>query len=303
MRLFTAALFAALCIGCVEPAAPETTGTGGGNAGTGGGTATGTGGGTSVGGGSGTGGTTGTSDGGPSQFGWVYVSSSPGGPTNATAFFSKVSPVPDGGSNCTLTTDGRCIIQACKPDGGGSTHRFQSAGTIAITGGSVPATLSWSVDAGYYQGFFNGGYFFTGSQLTITAAGDSVSAFSASVMPPSPMVVALPPVSSGAKRQVNRTQPLSVTWTGASAGSVVISLQTNLPYTAYVICTVPASDGNATIVPSVLAHLTPGEGFLMVSQQSTTEVQAGDWPISVVAATNSLTSDGGVWPTHFIDIQ
>lgn len=285
--------------------------TGGGGTGAGGGTGVGggnnvgggngVGGGTAVGGGTGTGG--GSVDAGSNRFGYVSFYTSQTGPSWASANFYEVLST-QVSSSCVTTQQGQCSLTVCGPVDGGTQvpYVFRSAGTVGITGGQQPVALY--PQGNMYSVFNTTGSLYTGgTQLTVSAAGATVPAFSANVTAPTQVQLTSPtPPAPGAKLQLYRNQPLSFGWAGSSVGTLQVTVGSLTVGAPYVMCQFPASQGSATIPASTLSNLLGGPGYIAIIQNSQAKVHAGAWEISLTAST-SATSGGTTLGTILTDVN
>lgn len=264
--------------------------------GTGGGT--GTGGGVQAGGGGGaSGGGSGWSipvDGGTARYGVVAITEdSVGIPANASvvAFFAELTRAPR--PNCTSGTYGPCTTLSCVPIDGGLIPDVivsHGAGTVTITGtaqdgGTVVfpwnnATNSYSYPFITYRDthLFN-----SGDVLTMSAAGGEVPAFSGNVVAPGTLTLTSPDSQTclpgfPASCTLDRSSPLTVTWSGGVSGTAIVMLEVNTDrYTPnQVSCTVPAATGSLTIPAAALATLPAAlNGTLTLESQGLTELDVG----------------------------
>lgn len=151
--------------------------------------------------------------------------------------------------------EGLCVGGVCRdwPLG-------RSAGTITITGLVQPMTLTWTGDY-YAQSFFPmGDLFAPGAAIGVTAAGDEVSGFGATVAG----VTAIAPDLDGSchnELHVTRGEDLAVTWPDAVAGTrVMLRLPGpnnghGMPPRAVIECEGPDTGG--FVVPASLIDVLP----------------------------------------------
>lgn len=118
-----------------------------------------------------------------------------------------------------------------------------------------------------------------GELIGVTATGDVVPAFTATVTEPDPVEATLP-------TRVSRSTDLVVTWTPSAAAEMDVFL-TPMPIDSpIVVCTVPASAGAVTLPGRLVAGTSDRSTTAWLTLQSieTTTVVAGDYQIDVYAA-------------------
>jgi uncharacterized protein (TIGR03437 family) len=203
----------------------------------------------------------------------VAQSTAPGSPTSNTAagFFQQSSGVsgPGGGG---LSSIGGCILTQTVSGGATSTTTALNPGTITVSGpgGSLTTLTSIPQLAGFYAGTLTsipstgGAYVFNG---TAGSGANAVGAFTVTVNFPNPLIVW---TNQNAAATVNRTQGLTVTWTGGSPGSYVFISGNATSGTASgsFSCYAPQSAGTFTVPSYILLGLPSGSGNTSV-QNST----------------------------------
>ena len=133
----------------------------------------------------------------------------------ASAGFSAVADA------CAREVVGPCTISSC-----GAFASFADAGTVTITGGTQPVTLTPGVDHQYAPLTVQNTLFADGADLSFAAAGGMVPAFDQSVTAPSRATITSPvePPSQDPTLTIDRTQAFSIAWSGGGSGQVQVSL-------------------------------------------------------------------------------
>lgn len=167
-----------------------------------------------------------------------------------------------------------------------------SAGTITVSGAAVPITLVPeplpNQQGMGYPPFTNSdqNLWTIGASLTVTAAGDVVSAFSGTVVAPDPVTITEPDLSSGL--MINPSQDLSLAWTGGAADQVAIELSVQ---GIRIECDFAASDGAGMIPKEALQLLPSGTGAVFGVVEGLDELQlADDWLVLLIARTRASSS-------------
>lgn len=117
-----------------------------------------------------------------------------------------------------------------------------------------------------------------GETLTITAAGDVVSAFTGQVDMPARITPTIP-------ASTDRTAPMTIDWTlGAEPTERVIVMMV-LPSTGFVLCRTAAANGSVAIDASLLADApTTDSAVALVRAENETAVRVGNVDARLVAA-------------------
>lgn len=118
-----------------------------------------------------------------------------------------------------------------------------------------------------------------GEAISITATGDAVPAFTATVLEPAPVEAVLP-------TRASRSADVVVRWTPSSADEMDVLLRPISAGSPVVVCTVPASDGVVTLPARLVAGTSRAaeSAWLAFQSVSTTTVIVGDYAIDVYAA-------------------
>jgi hypothetical protein len=155
--------------------------------------------------------------------------------------------------------------------------------TLSLSGPNTSISLTKSLQP---LGPFYGGSISSitpGGTYTLTGTGGSqVGPFTATAKFPTSFTV----TNMSSLTTVNRSQPLTINWTGSGFDTVEIQINTTTETSTTVNglglnCAVPASLGTYTIPAAALAYLTPGSvqmqvtadntGGFAVSEESTTD--------------------------------
>ena len=199
--------------------------------------------------------------------------------------------------SCTTAKDGSCTIYTCSSPNpsadAGALPPQASAGTISLSGALEALTLTPKADGSY--GFLGGSKLMwkDKAQLTLTASGGKVPGFSATLDGAGPLLVLTPNMGPATPLTLNRNQPFSLTWSGASVGTATVSLARSLQNAATtdsvsVSCTYPASAGAATIPTSTLLKIpAAGNGSINVYAGDQKQIIAGAWLVYVTEISGS----------------
>ena len=241
----------------------------------------------------------------PTKRGFLFVQSYdamnvPNMPTrggNASAGFWMV-----GSSYCTNSAPvGPCEVMMCPA--GTAPPPDASAGTITITGGVMPITLTPNADKSYTAITSQTAALFTGgASVMFSAAGADVPAFSTSLTMPAKATITSPvePPSSSPYLIVNRAQDFTVRWSGGG-GTFQIGLYSPTTTWPALMCKFPASAGSGTIPSSALMMLAAGMGSFSMSTIADADKTAGDYAVDVSAYFNAVWADNSIvsGPTTF----
>ena len=246
---------------------------------------------------SGTGGTA-----GGRRAAFVSVVSGPESDIKLHSFTAKAGFVfsPDGTEAVfTTSTVGSCEIRLFTVPPTMGTPSNVDAGVITITGGKVPVTLTPNAMSAYAlvsdpaKDLFDGG-----EMITITAAGGTVPAFTASLTASVGVDVTLPlePPNKG-PLPVDRTSDLVFTWNNGGPGDVIVFLNDGVGSRVY--CTFSSAAGTGTVPKAALAKLSAGsKGSFGVASITLKTVTVGSWPIQLAVGT-AFTWNGAFNPQTF----
>jgi hypothetical protein len=180
-------------------------------------------------------------------------------------------------TGCTAQTSGACVYYSCPqiiPEPSGA-----SAGSIAISGGSIPAGTIASVDPDdYYTYFATTALFSIGDSLSIIGSGGVVPAFGpVSVVVPPQVAVLSPVIGDGGTLTISTAADLKWTWSGGTPGGSFFVNGNGV--TQYFKCRWDVSLGQATVPQAMLAGLAGEVGDIDYGQETTTTFTAGEFAI------------------------
>jgi uncharacterized protein (TIGR03437 family) len=187
--------------------------------------------------------------------------------SSVNAAFLKETNLPYLGGYGLVSTGGCIVLPMSVPQ---PTISYLAAGTMSISGPggtlTIPQGGSGSLIA--YQLTLPAGYFpATGGTFTISATGSAdVKPFFVTVSDPRPLVW----TNQTAITEVDRTQPVTVTWTGGVPGTYVQigGGSTTIDASATFLCIAPVEAGQFTIPTYVLAATPAGSGGINLINQS-----------------------------------
>ena len=123
-------------------------------------------------------------------------------------------------------------------------------------------------------------------QISVTASGADVPGFTTNVTMPPSITVNSP--SAFTALTITRSSGFSTRWTQASTGSVIVVIAQGVTGSLTAIsCIYPTSAGQATIDPSLLNALAPGETTL-VAVKPTGQMTLSAVPYPVTVAANNI---------------
>ena len=265
-----------------------------------------------------TGGDGATESGGSGKTGRINVSQT--AIAGGTSYFSSVAASFSAGGgtvvvagNCTTTTQGSCTVLKCTaPPDAGTVDAGEdggdagpvvapNAGDITVSGPKFPDGGSFVLtpgDAGTYQGATGpttAPIFAGGDNLTASAAGKDVPAFSnQTLVAPSDLDVTAPTFTASVTT-FKRSENLAITWTAADGGAatgtvnVLVSAHDTPDDSSTIItCAFPAAGGTGSVPTAALQDLpqangTTINGFISIIPEAATPFTAGDWNITFSA--------------------
>lgn len=165
-------------------------------------------------------------------------------------------------------TIGPCnVLDETYPAGGkeatGADAYLNAGPSLSVSGAGIPTTTVPPVNTPtgpVYIANFAKGALVNGGTYTLTGPGGSqVGAFTATATMPGSLTV--PNLSSFTT--INRSQPLTVNWTGTGFDQVIIRIETDIltassTHSANLTCAVPAAPGTYTIPAAALSYLLAG---------------------------------------------
>lgn|GEM_PF-6459627 len=200
---------------------------------------------------------------------------------------------------CTKTTEGACVVEDCvKPAAvdAGPTPVEPTAGVIAITGGTIPAGLKLTPNAaGVYSpsSIPMSQAWLGATDITFTAAGAGVPAFTKMLKSPATLTLTSPHVTTW-----DSSTSRDITWSGTGLNSVVLTLSksstTNL---VLATCTFAASALTGSVPAAALVKLK-GSVFYEVAHEDSSAITPGGYDVKVLirsflreaASTNGLAT-------------
>ena len=129
--------------------------------------------------------------------------------------------------------------------------------------------------------------FASGADIGVKAAGGTVPAFDKKLVAPSLVTVTSPAwPAAGTPYDLDRTKPISLVWTGGTAGDVTASVTTFATgQTALISCKFKAADGKGTVPASALGKLVvTTQGSISVGASSSLAFDQGDWKMTLSAS-------------------
>ncbi len=251
--------------------------------------------------------------GGPTKSGFVIVASHA---TGSTSVFTSSAGAGfyDGPGNtyangCRREVTGACSVLQCNfTDGGAETPAPgapQSAGTVTIDGTTPAFVFDYDAASGRYlpspavpadRLLFAGG-----DMLTFAASGDTVPAFSDSLVAPAPLVVTAPSLAGGVL-SIDTSRDFLFTWEGASAGQLSFNVRSATSASGmvfestFVSCQFSASALSGAIPSTLLRRLAKTgastTATLGTDLSNAKEVVAGDYDVHLAVGSYATTGDG-----------
>ena len=223
-------------------------------------------------------------------------------PQTAAGVFEKTVNVTAAAACVTTSAGGSCKLFNCNVGEDAGNVPTYSAGDITLTGGklSSPVVIHYDSDAGVYGSALTSAPFGTGDTLTVSAAGADVAAFTGTTgKGPSEITLTAPTGTGTAGFQdysIDTSKDLTVTWTGAAAGTqVAVTLSnTDDPDTNLaLICTFDGPGGTGTIPAASMTALgDPSTGILEVVPLSQTTASGSNASVTLQLVAKCVT---GSW--------
>lgn len=200
-------------------------------------------------------------------------------------FFPTVSP-----TGCVVSEVAGCTLETCDALEGGSTYQSASAGpTVAVTGGAYTLLLARSGSGPYGPIADDGGVmtlWHGGDALTVSAPGDVVPAFTATLIAPTQVTVLTPPPPV-----LSKSGAFAFSWLGQSAGSLTVDVNARSGGTDfYLECQYTVASGVGVVPQVALQRMPAGSASLTVSTVNRTEVTVSGWVLRAFAQTNANDS-------------
>lgn len=206
----------------------------------------------------------------------------------ATAVFIDPSQQ---GAACQRQTQGDCTLYICE----GASFSAPHAGAITVSGGTQNITMIPRSD-GSYEPYVNStiNVFPSGQALGISAAGQTVPAFSSNITPmsASPFMLSMP---DGSRATIvfalTKSQDYQLSWTALGAGSKVAAELIQSPDSNRSItleCIFDGTRGTGTFPSGLLGRFQTtngqiGVGAFLIGPATTATVKQGPWDIAVTA--------------------
>lgn len=203
------------------------------------------------------------------------------------------------GTQCATRAAGPCQIRECTINAdAGATNPARSAGTVSFMGAGESLSLQPSADGTYAGDAPRNEIFPAGTEVTVSAGGDAVPAFTTTVRVPARVEITAPMLSLATTTNISRAMPLATSWTGGTSGKVLVFLASaSASRSATVSCTYDATAGSATIAADVLSALPVGSGSIAIGGVEQREVTAGGYTVTVSASGVALI--GGAAPAMY----
>jgi len=217
---------------------------------------------------------------------------------NATTYTASAAfyATPDGGvvtppSNCTTTVGSCCYI--APPDGGttGPTPTAVSAGGITLKDGNT--TIGTMTPNGTTYTALNSTTTNTlkwtdGDTIDVSAAGDTVHAFSGGVVTVALLAGVQPALSFVPGTTISKSQNFTISWT-AGTGEVSLLLAQGSISGGSISCSAKTDPGTFTIDKSLLANFTSLTGTITLSRTNSADASPDNADVTL----NSSTSTSG----------
>lgn len=192
---------------------------------------------------------------------------------------------------CTEQPSGACTLYRCTPRPGASTRPAPHAGIVQLTGLTQPLSLTPATDGSYPASILQTTSLWTGGEtLTASAPGASVPAFTTSVMTPRRITLSAPTLPTG-DWMIDRAQPIALTWSGATAEDIIVTLGVITIDPVELECVFPASAGAGTLPAAALGLLPTGDAYYTIVSRTRQQVDTADWRITLRADTDAILPD------------
>ena len=201
------------------------------------------------------------------------------------AGFNDAAEVPLG-TSCVARRILGCIANTCETAVGtdaGVASRVH-AGIISIQGTKRPVALAPLSNGSYPRIQDDTQTFWSGNEtVTFTALGDRVPAFADTLTAPSQPTITTPALPSGQPLVIPQQLALSVSWSGATSGTIAITLtraQTPLKY-ATVTCELDAANGSGELPSAALQAISSGAsgGTYAFTARTAKNIRAGTYDV------------------------
>ena len=215
-----------------------------------------------------------------------------------------------GGAPPTVTTMGACsaTVIPTPPDNDAGLPAARSglnAGTITLGGSGMPTSALLMYGpfmgqpglSGYAQVEGSTKIFTGGDTMTLSGAGGpDLPAFATQTLVAPTEVVITAPVCGGTCPDLDRTTDLVVTWTGASAGKVVVTFETIADAQVVILeCSFDPAAGTGTVPAALLAKLDKAgdpnvSGAEIISDVNKVQFNVGGIPTTFTIQSTNIES-------------
>ncbi len=205
---------------------------------------------------------------------------------NTTSYELSASWLPSvEDSGCSLTTIGSCLVVSCS-SGSVDDSTSLDAGQLSFTSSSGATAMLSLSGTSSYASQSSGSFFAPGDTVTVTGAGGAdLPAFApVSLVAPDAATLLTPACSAGSCPGFDRTQDLTLTWSGQGTGLLEINLGGTTQAQA-ATCSFDLSAGTGTVPAPVLA-VVPSSAALTLTVQavSSTQFTLGGSPTAFIVA-------------------
>jgi hypothetical protein len=197
-------------------------------------------------------------------------------------------------ASCTQSVIAECQVTACTGGGTGPgmTPPGASAGTVTVSGGPKTVTLTTSA-FGPVSESSNTRYWDGGQALTVTATGDTVGAFSATLLIPEQILVTHPYLPGTGSVPISRSAGLTLDWSGGVHGQAVFVLAAgDATGATSALCRYPAAQAHAVLPASVLSMFPAGLASFSASTADQHDQRVGNWQVTVSSSFNAVYDTG-----------
>jgi hypothetical protein len=233
------------------------------------------------------------------NYGSVFLSETAFGNSDTYTGSAGFYAIGDGGSGpssgCAGTQSGSCcyLPPASADAGTGPTPTAVSAGAITIKDGTTsigtltPNGTTYTAVTNPPTTAFT---WVPGDTLAISAAGDTVAAFSGSVTAVDLFAGVNPTLSEITATNINRSSDFTISWT-AKTGSIVVSLSATKGLSTpdgSISCTAASDTGTMTVPAALLGNFTANDGGqISLTRESTDDASNATATITLYAETSS----------------
>jgi len=231
------------------------------------------------------------------QFGRLFLTSA-SQKFETSARFSSKDAVHE--LDCDQQAFGDCYVSTCKQHDGAPTPS-PNAGIITVSDGNmIDVSLAPTAGKDYASMSASTGVV-GGEQITATASGGEVPAFTATVAVPLVITISSPELDTKGVGNAPRSADLSLVFDnragdGETGTRLMVQSLSSANTDAKLYCDFASESGKAVIPAEALSKLAQGSKLLLLTTR-TKQVQAGDFDVAVIAyisAMNPAKSGGAV---------